>query len=146
MAQTYVDTEVSISGNTKTTTKTTYTCTEEGFAYTIIGEDIKADFDFLKSDNAIGQKLDEMLSYIKSAADIDDAFYFENGSSVFDILHAYEELKKDVEDNKKCLDTLHSAYIKAIDNVNAELKTNFGYWAGYKVNKAGRSVKTEEIE
>ena len=44
MAQTYVDTETSISGKTKTTTKTTYTCSEEGFAYTIIGEDIKADF------------------------------------------------------------------------------------------------------
>ena len=62
------------------------------------------------------------------------------------LIQIYDEIKKDVEDNKKCLDTLHSAYIKAIDNVNAELKTNFGYWAGYKVNKAGRSVKTEEIE
>lgn len=146
MARTYVDTETSISGKTKTTTKTTYTCTEEGFAYTIIGEDIKADFDFLKSDNVIGQKLDEMLNYIKTAADIDDAFYFENGSSVYDILHVYDEIKKDVEENKKCLDTLNAAYITAIDNVNAELKTNFGYWAGYKVNKAGRSVQTEEIE
>lgn len=145
MAGTYTNTTTSVSGNTKTTTKTTYTCSEEGFAYTIIGEDIKADFDFLKSDNSIGQKLDEMLSYLKNASDIDDAFYFENGSSVFDIVHAYEEIKKDVEENKKCLDTVHSVYITAIDNVNAELKTNFGYWAGYKVNKAGRKTTTETV-
>ena len=38
----------------------------------------------------------------------------------------YDEIKKDVEETKKCLDTVHSAYMTAIDNVNAELKTNFG--------------------
>ena len=58
----------------------------------------------------------------------------------------YDCSSKPYEENKKCLDTLNQAYITAIDNVNAELKVNFGYWAGYKVNRAGRSVKTEEIE
>ena len=56
-----------------------------------------------------------------------------------------EDVKKDVEETKKCLDTVHSAYMTAIDNVNAELKTNFGYWAGYKVNQAGRKTTTETI-
>jgi hypothetical protein len=33
----------------------------------------------------------------------------------------------------------------AIDNVNAELKTNFGYWIGYNVKKAGRKTTTETV-
>ena len=139
---TYTHTTTSTSGDTTTKTSTTYSCTEESFAYTIIGEDIKADFNFLKSDDVLGQKLDEMLNYVKIASEISDAFYFENGASVYDIVHVYEEIKKDVEDNKNSLDTLYQAYMTAIDNVNAELKLNFGYWAGYKVNQGKKTTTT----
>ncbi len=146
MSNTYVYRESSTEGNVTTTTSTTYSCTEESLAYTIIGDEIKADFDFLKSDNQLGQKLDEMLSYVKLASDISDAFYFENGSSVYDIVHVYDEIKKDVEENKKSLDTLYQAFITAIDNVNAELKVNFGYWAGYNVNEGKKVTTTTTTE
>ncbi len=142
MAGTYTHTTSSTSGNTTTKTSTTYSCSEEAFAYTIIGEDIKQDFNFLKSGDELGLKLDEVLNYIKVGSDISDAFYFENGSSVYDIVHVYDELKLDVDACKQCLDTLHAAYMTAIDNVNAELKVNFGYWAGYKVNQGKRTTTT----
>ena len=104
--------------------------------YTIIGEDIKADFDFLLPTGEIGNKLDEMLSNLKNAADITDAFYFENGSTASDIQHVYDEIDADVKNLKNTLNTLHSAFITDIDNINAELEVNFGHWIGYKCNKA----------
>jgi hypothetical protein len=102
--------------------------------YTIISDEIKKDFDFLLSSNTMGNKLDEMLNYLNTAAGISNAFYFENGGSVQDINHVYEEIKNDVSQLKSDLDTLHAAFMTDIDNVNAELEVNFGHWVGYKVN------------
>ena len=71
-----------------------YTCTKKNMQYTIISDEIKKDFDFLLSTGSMGQKLDEMLNYLNTAAGITNAFYFENGGSVQDINHVYEEIKK----------------------------------------------------
>ena len=111
-----------------------YTCTKKNMQYTIISDEIKKDFDFLLSTNTMGNKLDEMLNYLNTAAGISNAFYFENGGSVQDINHVYEEIKNDVSQLKSDLDTLHAAFRTDIDNVNAELEVNFGHWVGYKVN------------
>ncbi|MGN0967533.1 MAG: hypothetical protein ACI4OP_08170 [Candidatus Coprovivens sp.] len=111
-----------------------YTCTKKNMQYTIISDEIKKDFDFLLSSNTMGNKLDEMLNYLNTAAGISNAFYFENGGSVQDINHVYEEIKNDVSQLKSDLDTLHAAFMTDIDNVNAELEVNFGHWVGYKVN------------
>ena len=138
MAGSYTHTET--DGNT--TTKTEYTCTKKGMQYTIIGDEIKADFDFLKSNNEIAAKLDEMLSHLSNAAAITDAFYFENGGTASDVNHAYEEIKADVEKLKTQLDTLHAAFMTDIDNVNAELKVNFGHWIGVKVNEGKKTTTT----
>lgn len=112
-----------------------YTCTKKNMQYTIISDEIKKDFDFLLSSNTMGNKLDEMLNYLNTAAGISNAFYFENGGSVQDINHVYEEIKNDVSQLKSDLDTLHAAFMTDIDNVNAELEVNFGHWVGYKVNE-----------
>jgi hypothetical protein len=111
-----------------------YSCTKKNMQYTIISDEIKKDFDFLLSSNTMGNKLDEMLNYLNTAAGISNAFYFENGGSVQDINHVYEEIKNDVSQLKSDLDTLHAAFMTDIDNVNAELEVNFGHWVGYKVN------------
>ncbi len=129
---------VESDGTTKTTSK--YTCESKDLQYTIIGENIKADFDFLIKD--IPDRLDEVLSEISQASSINDAFYFENGSSVSDISKAYDEIKSDIELLKSGLTTLHSAFMTDIDNVNAELENNFGYWAFNKPNLAGKTVET----
>lgn len=112
-----------------------YKCTKKNMQYTIISDEIKKDFDFLLSSNTMGNKLDEMLNYLKTAAGISNAFYFENGGSVQDINHVYEEIKNDVSQLKSDLDTLHAAFMTDIDNVNAELEVNFGHWVGYEVNE-----------
>lgn len=137
MSQTYDVTET--SGNTKVTTK--YTCDAAALQYTIIGEDILNDFAFINTD--IPNKLDEMLKELGDAAAITDAFYFENGSSVSDINHAYEEIKTDIEMLKTGLNDLKEGFKTAIANVNAELASNFGYWTASKPRVAGRTV--EEI-
>lgn len=111
-----------------------YTCKKKNMQYTIISDEIKKDFDFLLSSNTMGNKLDEMLNYLNTAAGISNAFYFENSGSVQDINHVYEEIKNDVSQLKSELDTLHAAFMTDIDNVNAELEVNFGHWVGYKVN------------
>ena len=111
-----------------------YSCTKKNMQYTIISDEIKKDFDFLLSTGTLGNKLDEMLNYLNTAAGITNAFYFENGGSVQDINHVYEEIKNDVSQLKTDLETLHSAFMTDIDNINAELEVNFGHWVGYKVN------------
>lgn len=111
-----------------------YSCTKKNMQYTIISDEIKKDFDFLLSTGAMGNKLDEMLNYLNTAAGITNAFYFENGGAVSDINHVYEEIKNDVSLLKTELDTLHAAFMTDIDNINAELEVNFGHWVGYKVN------------
>ena len=73
-----------------------YSCKKKNMQYTIIGESIKKDFDFIKSNGAIAQKLDEMVNHLKNAAAITDGFYFENGGNVNDVNEAYEEIKTDV--------------------------------------------------
>lgn len=124
-------------GNKKITTR--YTVDEKALQYTIIGDNIRADFDFINV--TIPDKLDEMLSELSKAAAINGAFYFNNGSSVSDITHAYEEILADVEEMKIRLNELRQGFDVAIDNVNAELENNFGYWAFTKANVAGRTVE-----
>ena len=111
-----------------------YSCTKKNMQYTVNGAAIKKDFDFLLSTGSMGQKLDEMLNYLSTAASITDAFYFENNGAVSDINHVYEEINQDVSKLKSQLDTLHAAFMTDIDNINAELEVNFGHWVGYKVN------------
>ena len=125
------------SGNTKVTTK--YTCDSAALQYTIIGDNIKADFDFINT--TLHDKLDEMLAEVAKAAAINDAFYFSNGTTVYDINKAYEEIKADVELLKTGLNELRKGFDTAIINVNAELESNFGYWAFNKPRVAGKVVE-----
>lgn len=131
--------DVQISGNTKTTSK--YTCETANLSYTIIGSNISEDFQFL---NRLSEKLDEMLSQIRDVADKTTAFYFENGATANEITHAYNELKNDVALMQSGLSSLYSAFMTDIDNVNAELKNNFGYWAFNKAKLAGKTTETIE--
>lgn len=126
------------SGTTKTTKK--YTCESESLSYTIIGDNIKEDFEFLT--NQIPEKLNMVLKEISDAAAISDAFYFENGSSEYDISAAHTEIKKDIELINNGLTLLYNAFITDINNVNAELENNFGYWAFNKPKLAGKTVET----
>ncbi len=137
MSNVYVDTTT--TGNT--TTSTEYTCQKKGMQYTIIGENIKADFNFLLNTGSIATKLDEMLKELELAANNNLGFYFENGTKVQDVHLVYDEIKGDVQKLKNDLSTLHSAFMTDIDNVNAELEVNFGHWVGYKVD-AGRTTTT----
>lgn len=132
----YVVTE----GNTKTTI--TYSCEPKDMQYTIMGQDIKNDFNFLRL--AIPRLLDEAMKNLNSAASISDAFYVEGNAKFNDLIHVHDELKKDVENLKENLNTLYNRYMTSIDNVNAELENNFGHWAFCKVNEAGRKVETIE--
>ena len=77
--------------------------------------------------------LDEMLRHLKNATTNVNAFYFEAGSSVSDLGPLYTEIEKDVNELKDSLNVLHSAIMTDIDNVNAELDGNFGYWLGRKL-------------
>lgn len=120
------------------TTTYTYSCgTQSGFEFYIIGDDIRADFDFCKGSQtgaaSIAGNLDEMLQHLKVATSNVDAFYFEGGSTVSDLSKLYTEIEKDVNELKDGLNTLHGAIMTDIDNVNAELKKNFGYWKGRKL-------------
>lgn len=135
--ETYDD--VQINGDTKTTSK--YTCESANLSYTIIGDNISEDFDFL---NIMSDKLDEMLNNLENASAITNAFDFENGNRVYDITKAYNEIKSDVQVMKSGLSTLHSAFMTDIANVNAELSNNFGHWAFNKPRLAGKT--TEAIE
>lgn len=112
-----------------------YTCGDKtGFEYYVLGDDIRNEFNFLIStdrDAGIQGKLDEVLSILQDATDNINAFNFENGGSkVNDLIEVYNEIASDVSTAKGALNMLHSAIMKDIDNVNAELDTNFGYWLG----------------
>lgn len=135
---TYVQTVT--EGNVTTTTE--YTCEEKGMQYTVISEDIKKDFDFLLSNGEIAEKLDEMLKELSSASSIVDAFSFESGTVEKDISKTYDEIKTDVESLKSSLQILHDAFITDIDNVNAELETNFGHFVGYSVSEGNKTTTT----
>ncbi len=112
-----------IDGTTKTTA--TYSVDTSGFGYSIITDDIKADFDFLIND--LPQKLDNVMTELNNAANIDDAFYFENGNNVKDLSLARDEIQKDVNNIKTELNNLYNAFMTDIDNINAELEYNFGW-------------------
>ncbi len=120
------------------TTTYTYSCGDKsGFEYYVLGDDIRKEFDFLKGSGTgtatIAGNLDEMLKYLKLATSNTDAFYFENGTTVTDLEDTYLEIEKDVKDLRSNLDVLHAAIMTDIDNVNAELDKNFGYWVGRKL-------------
>lgn len=120
------------------TTTYTYSCGDKsGFEYYVLGDDIRKEFDFLKGSGTgtatIAGNLDEMLKYLKIATSNTDAFYFENGSTVNELEDTYLEIEKDVKDLRSNLDVLHAAIMTDIDNVNAELDKNFGYWVGRKL-------------
>ncbi len=138
MNNTYDD--VQVDGNTKTTSK--YVCESADLKYTIIGENIKEDFNFLIND--IPNKLDEALNELKAAAAITNAFYLENGTTVSDISKSYDTMFIHVSALKSSLEVLYSSFMKDIDNVNAELENNFGYWAFNKPKLAGKV--TEPID
>lgn len=128
-------TDTTTSGNTTTTIH--YTSSKEAFHYTIIGENIKSDFNFLTSDMYTG--LDEFMKYIHDAGAI-KAFNFND--SHFDISNLEPELQSDVNQLKSSLEALKNSLIKDVDNVNAELKVNFGYWVGGRAREAGRETHT----
>jgi len=132
-------TQTTTSGDT--TTRVTYSCDKKSMQYTIMGEDIKGDFDFLKEGGSIQAKLDEVLQYIDEANQI-SAFNFEGSDSVSDINEAVTELEEDISQLKEALSTLHSAFLTDIDNVNAELETNFGHWIFGDVEEASRTTTT----
>lgn len=119
-----------------TTTTTKYSCDKSSMAYTIIGDDIKADFNFLLPGNEMCNKLDEVLMHLKNAAGVEA---FDIDGKYKDIQHVYTEIEKDINELKNGLSTLYNAFVTDIDNVNAELKVNFGHWAFYKCNKASKT-------
>lgn len=115
----------------------TYTCgNKTGFEYYVLGDDIRREFDFLKSsntgDNSISGNLAKMMEYIKSASSNTAAFLFKNnaGATESDFSKLEQEIQQYVKDLNSSLDVLHSAIMTDIDNVNAELDLNFGYWQG----------------
>ncbi len=113
-----------------------YTCgNNKALEYYILGDDIRKEFDFLTdaSSNGIPNKLTEMLKELKEAANNVTAFKFENGASVNSLEKAYQEIDADVANIRSALSVLHSAIMTDIDNVNAELDANFGYWIGRKL-------------
>lgn len=126
-----------------TKTTVTYTCEVKDMQYTIIGENIKNDFKFLVEE--IPSLLQQALNYLNQAANIKDAFYFENNSKVQDLIHVYEELNQDVNQLNQDLTTLHTSLIKDIDNVNAELASNFGHIAFYSTAEANRVVEEKIV-
>lgn len=120
---TYTGTAENTEG--KKRTKAKYTVDSSGFGYSIINDSIKNDFNFLIND--IPHKLDEFMTYVSNACEIDDAFYAENGTSVSDMNEAKLELQRDVNALKTELVNLYNAFMVDIDEVNAELEYNFGW-------------------
>jgi len=110
-------------GKTKATAN--YTVEKGGMSYSIITDDIKAEFDFLT--NEMPNKLDEAMGYIDTAAGVGEGFLFSNGETVSNIEKAQTKLKEEINNLKTSLATLHHAFMVDIDNVNAELEYNFGW-------------------
>ncbi len=103
-----------------------YTATEENLKYTVIGDNIKSDFDFLTdsaSESGICYWVGEAEKHIKEAA---SRLPFHVGSFK-DIDHAYNQLIPEFEGLKAGLGELRTAIGVDIDNINAELELNFGY-------------------
>lgn len=138
MASNYYE-DVTVSGTTKTTTK--YTCEAADMSYTIISDDIKNDFNFLKDGGELYSKIEEIEGYIKSAAGVLDPFDV-NGTRSVDKMK--DDILKQTTLLKSGLIALNSAFITDINNVNAELSTNFGHWAFSKVKNAGKTTETVE--
>jgi hypothetical protein len=118
-----------------------YSVDASGMGYSIITDDIKADFNFLVDD--MPNKLDEVGNYIEQAASINDAFYFENGGAVSDITEAADFLKTDIENLKISLADLHTAFMTDIDNINKELEYNYGWLI---IGEPKGSHRTETVE
>lgn len=125
-------------------TNTKYDVQVDGVKYTVIGDNIKADFDFLIKD--IPNMLEEARKKIKSASEINDAFMVENGAKVNDLMNLYEEINKDIDDAKNQLNIVHSAFMTDIDNINAELEYNFGDIELVSYEEAGREVIEKNIQ
>lgn len=132
------DTASRTVGNKKETAN--YSVDTSGFGYSIITDDIKADFNFLT--NEIPAKLDEMLTEFDSASN-SGAFEIIGSSSVKDLSDAKTELDTDVTNLKRSLSTLHQAFMTDIDNINKELEYNFGW---IKIGNVKGSVRTTTIE
>lgn len=132
--------------NGDTTISTEYSCDKKAFAYTTISDDIKIWFDFLLENGSICSNLNQMLTYLQAAADIQNGFEIksEAGNSK-DIQHVYKQINSEVAKLKKSMVELHNALDKDVDNINAELDVNFGYWTGYDV-KAGKTTTTKKTD
>ena len=120
----------------------TYDCEQKSFSYTIIGDNIKADFDFLKRGGELSDKLHKFLDLIQEANDNENAFSFNDTCNSLDGF--YDNVKKEVDSLEGSLETLHSAFMTDIDNINAELKVNFGYWLGGTAREAGRTPRNTD--
>ena len=134
--------DVEENGTTRTTSS--YSCESQNLQYTIIGDNINEYFKILIQD--LPQKLDEVKKELYNAASVTDAFSISNGAgSGVDNLNAmYQEIQNDIEVLKVGLGDLRSALLTDIDNINAELESNYGHWAFNKAVLAGK--KTETIE
>ncbi len=132
-------TQTGVSGNKKGTAE--YSVDASGMGYSIITDDIKADFDFLIQD--LPNKLDEVSNYINQAAGVTDAFYFEGSGTVQDISEAADKLNTEINDLKGTLNDLHSAFMTDIDQINAELEYNYGWVV---IGHPKGSVRTETID
>ncbi len=143
MAKTdYVEETVDSNGNK---VKTVYDFDTDQMAFTTLGEDIKDDFNFITSGSHKGSLIDmlnDLKGQLKEVCSIGNAFYFDNGSnSVSDLLDAYQDVANDIEDLIESLPNLKNAIDTDIDNVNAELKNNYGKLVRFKKG----SIKKQEI-
>ena len=134
--------EVSSDGKTKTT----YNLDAGTMDFTLLDDSIKADFNFLTSNyngKCLSDVLDTLKRKLKAACSISNAFYFENGSNVDDLMAAYDEIVGDIEEALAEIPTLRNHIDTAIDNINAELKNNYGWPVRFK---KGHITKTETLE
>ena len=125
--------------NESTITNTKYDVQVDGVKYTVIGENIKSDFDFLIKD--IPNLLEEAKKKFDEATSTSTAFYFENNYKIDGFL-AKEclSIRDDINKAIEQLNTLHKALITDIDNINAELEYNFGDIELVNYEEAGREV------
>ncbi len=124
-------------GNVKYTAN--YSVDPSGFGYSIITDDIKADFKFLIED--LPKKLDDAMEEFKKIDTIDTTFEF---GDVKDLSAARDELQQDINNLKTSLSELHSAFMTDIDNINYELEYNFGWVLIGEVKGSTRSETVPE--